>query len=293
MRLTGKTAAIVAPAGIPDMNNIARSIELLESWGLKVVMGKHVADPFRYMAARNEERAADLCWALSDPSIDIVWAARGGYGSVHCLASLPFSVPCAKTVIGFSDVTSLFCALQSVPNVRLIHGPSLNGLAVKVDDATRASILHLLSGDPPHPIALRRLHGSAGPVEGRMGGGNITVLASIAGTRWQARWNDAIVLLEDVTELAYRIDRSITQLKESRSLDGARAFVLGDFIRCDLPADADFTLEEMLVDLLRPFDVPIFAGYPVGHGATNLSWEYGARVAIGSDDVIRQTSGES
>ncbi|MBV8628732.1 MAG: LD-carboxypeptidase, partial [Paraburkholderia sp.] len=134
MRLNGKTAAIVAPAGIPDMNNIARSVELLESWGLKVVMGKHVAAPFRYMAARNDERAADLCWALTDPSIDIVWAARGGYGSVHCLASLPLSVPCAKTVIGFSDLTAVFCALQSVPNVRLIHGPSLNGLAVKVDD---------------------------------------------------------------------------------------------------------------------------------------------------------------
>lgn len=283
MHLNGKTVAIVAPAGIPDMNNIARSVELLESWGLKVVMGQHVADRFRYLAARHEDRSADLGWALGDPSIDIVWIARAGYGCVHCLAALPASVPCAKTVIGFSDVTALFCALQSMPNVRLIHGPTLNSLAVKVDDATRASVLQTLLGKRPEPLTLRRLHGSAEPVEGRMGGGNLTVLASLAGTRWQSRWNDGIVLLEDVTELAYRIDRSVTQLKESGSFDGVRAFVLGEFIRCDLPAGADFTLETLLVDLLSPFGVPILAGYPAGHGARNLSWEYGARVSIESD----------
>jgi muramoyltetrapeptide carboxypeptidase len=287
MRLQGKRVAVVAPAGIPDMNNIERSVELLESWGLTVIRGEHLADRFRYLAGTNEHRAADLHWALSDPSIDIVWIARGGYGCVHCLPSLPDNVPCHKTVIGFSDATAVFCALRSMPNVRLIHGPSLNSLAAKVDDHTRQSVLAMLQGIDAEPVALRRLHGSGEPVEGVLGGGNVTVLASLAGTRWQARWDGAIVLLEDVTELAYRIDRSVTLLKESGTFDGARAFVLGDFIRCPVPAGADFTVEDVLVDLLRPFGVPILAGFPIGHGARNVPWEYGARASIQADTLSR------
>ncbi len=290
MRLKGKTVAVVAPAGIPDMNNIERSIELLQSWGLKVIMGEHVADRFRYLAGTHENRSADLHWALSDPSIDIVWIARGGYGCVHCLPSLPRSVPCPKTVIGFSDATALFSGLKPVSNIRLIHGPTLNSLVAKVDDHTRESVLGMLLENDAEPVALRRLYGSDEPVEGNLGGGNLTVLASLAGTRWQTRWDSGIVLLEDVTELAYRIDRSLTLLKHAGSFDGARAFVLGEFIRCPLPVDADFTLEEMLVDLLRPFGVPILAGYPIGHGAKNLSWEYGAHASIMSDTLVQQTS---
>lgn len=287
MRLQGKTVAVVAPAGIPDMDNIERSIALLQSWGLTVLRGEHLADRFRYLAGTDEDRSADLNWALSDPSVDIVWIARGGYGCVRCLPTLPARVPCHKTVIGFSDATALFCALKTMPNVRLIHGPTMNSLVAKVDDHTRQSVLAMLLGADAKPVALRRLHGSDEPVEGALGGGNVTVLASLAGTRWHARWDGAIVLLEDVTELAYRIDRSVTLLKESGAFDGARAFVLGDFIRCGVPPGADFTVEDVLVDLLRPFGVPILAGFPIGHGARNVSWEYGARASIEADTLRR------
>jgi muramoyltetrapeptide carboxypeptidase len=286
MRLKGKTAAVIAPAGIPDMANIARGVALLESWGLRVLMGEHVADRFRYFAGTLEHRSADLSWALSDPSIDIVWIARGGYGCAQALASVPAGVPCHKTIVGFSDATALFSMLKPMPNVRLIHGPTLNSLAAKVNDQSRDSVLAALLDSTPAPIALRRLYGADAPVEGILDGGNITVLASLAGTNWQARFDGAIVLLEDVTEPAYRIDRSITQLKASGSFDGARAFVFGEFIRCALPVGADFTLHDMLVDLLRSFNVPILTGLPIGHGVTNVAWTYGSRASIRADALL-------
>lgn len=287
MRLEGKTVAVVAPAGIPDREHVARSIALLESWGLRVQVGAHVHDCFRYHAGSHADRAADLQWALNDPSIDIVWVARGGYGSVYGLPSVPHTVPCAKTVVGFSDAMALFGALHSVPNVRIIHGPTLNGLATKLDDASRESIIAELREERAAPVPLQRLHGTHAGVEGRLTGGNITVLASLAGTRWQAQCDGAIVLLEDVTELAYRIDRSIMQLREAGVFDGARAFVLGDFIRCPLPDNAEFTLHEMLVDVLQPYGVPIYAGFPFGHGTRNHAWTYGTQAAIRDDQLTR------
>ncbi|BCG00801.1 LD-carboxypeptidase [Paraburkholderia sp. PGU19] len=288
MKLEGKTVAVVAPAGVPDMQHVEQSIALLESWGLRVQVGAHVRDRYRYHAGKHEDRAADLHRALTDPSVDIVWVARGGYGSIYTLHALPDAVPCAKTLVGFSDATALFGALHGTPNVRVIHGPTLNGLATKLDDASRASMLAELHEERAAPVPLQLLYGSdARRVEGHLAGGNITVLASLAGTQWQARCDGAIVLLEDVTELAYRIDRSVMQLREAGVFDGARAFVLGDFIRCPLPENADFTLHDMMVDLLKPYGVPIYAGFPIGHGSRNHAWTYGAPAALEGDQLVR------
>ncbi|MDQ7976242.1 LD-carboxypeptidase [Paraburkholderia sp. SARCC-3016] len=293
MHLKGRTVGVIAPAGVPDMNNVARGIALLESWGLEVRVGTHVTKRFRTFAGTHEERRADLAWALTDPSIDIVWVARGGYGCVHCLPAIPPALPREKTVIGFSDATSLFCAMSGMPNARLIHGPSLGSLASHVDDASRQSVLTALTNDiagGAPAISLTHLHGPHTPVRGHLHGGNITTLASVAGTRWQADCHDAIVLLEDITELAYRLDRSITLLKESGTFDGARAFVFGEFVRCPLPEGADYTLHDIFVDLLAPYGVPIFAGMPIGHAAQNVAWTYGAPARIVEDQLLLDAS---
>ncbi|HVE06460.1 MAG TPA: LD-carboxypeptidase [Paraburkholderia sp.] len=286
MQLQEQTVGVIAPAGIPDMQRVAQGIDLLESWGATVRVGAHVRDTFRYLAGTHDARRADLLWALNDPSIDIVWVARGGYGCVHCLPALPDALPRAKTIVGFSDATSLFCGLERFANARRIHGPSLGSLAAHVDEASRQRVLSELSGAPLAPLALQRLAGSDAPVSGRLHGGNLTTLASVAGTRWQPDCRGAIVLLEDITELAYRLDRSLTLLIESGTFTGARAFVLGEFVRCPLPPNADFTLQQMLVDLLQPLGVPVFAGLPIGHGEQNYAWTYGAAARIENDQLL-------
>ncbi|WP_118182846.1 S66 peptidase family protein [Paraburkholderia phosphatilytica] len=286
MTLQGKTVAVVAPAGIPNMDNIAQAVALLESWGLRVTLGAHVAERFRHLAGPLEHRAGDLAAALADPAVDIVWIARAGYGCAHVLPSLPDAIPPGKTVIGFSDVTALFCALRHVPGIRLIHGPTLNSLAAQVDDLSRQSVHDALTGAARAPIALDLLHGPADAVEGPIAGGNITVLASMGGSRWQPQFRDAIVVLEDVTELAYRLDRSIMTLRHASMLDGARAIVLGEFVRCPVPPGADYTLNDVLLDVLGPLGLPVYGGLPVGHGDRNLSWVYGQHAAI-RDGALR------
>ncbi|WP_027805121.1 LD-carboxypeptidase [Paraburkholderia caledonica] len=287
MTVEGKRVAVVAPAGVPDMNNLAQAICLLESWGLSVSVGAHVADRFRYLAGSHQHRISDLLAALMDPAVDIIWIARAGYGCAHVLSSLPATVPCEKTVIGFSDATALFYALRQIPGISVIHGPTLNGLATKVDEMSRRNVLDTLTGVTPAPLPLERLRGPADSISGPLVGGNLTVLASTAGSRWQPDFRDSIVVLEDVTELAYRIDRSAMTLRHAGILDGARAIVLGEFVRCPLPAGADYSLADVLLDVLAPLGVPIYGGFPVGHGERNLSWVVGRPVEIREGMLLR------
>ncbi|MBR8234919.1 LD-carboxypeptidase [Burkholderia sp. AU42008] len=275
-----KTVRVVAPAGVPDPQGIERGIALVESWGFKVTTSTHLGSRYRYFAGTAEERADDLRCALMDPSVDIVWLARGGFGCAHLLEHLPDEIATPKTIVGFSDATSLFCALADRPGVRLLHGPTFHSLASKVDDATRADMRAVLTGGKRAPLSLRHLSGAPGAVRGRLCGGNVTVLASVAGTRWPLRSRDAIVLLEDVTEFGYRLDRSLTQLRLSGAFDGARALMLGQFTRCPVPDGADFTLEQMLVDVLGGLGLPIYSGLPIGHEHRNITWQYGQQAAI-------------
>jgi muramoyltetrapeptide carboxypeptidase len=274
------TIAVIAPAGVPDMEQVRKAIDLLRDWGYQVREGKHLHERFRYNAGTAEQRTEDLLWALSDPQIDAVWLARGGYGCIHCLAGLPDTLPKERIVIGFSDATSLFGALYRKGHFNLIHGPIAESLATKNDDLSRQSLRALLTGAERVPLHGKHAWGPTHAIHAPVIGGNLNVFASIAGTKWAVRGKGAIVVLEDVTEFAYRIDRTVCQLLASGFFDGAKAVALGEFLRCPVPAGCDFTIEELLTDLLKPLGIPIITGVGVGHGERNLSWVIGERATL-------------
>ncbi len=268
--------AVIAPAGAVDQADAEQGIALLERWGYRAVRGEHLYRRHRYNAGSLAERSADLNWALSAPDIDAVWLARGGYGCVHCLPALPATLPRERPLIGLSDATSLLSALHRRGHIQLLHGPMVQGLVALVDDESRDAVQRLITTSVATPLAVEHLCGPAGPVSGPLLGGNLTVLASIAGTPWSLRAEGAIVLLEDVGEVAFRLDRSLTQLIASGALAGVRAIVLGEFVRCPVPEHGGFTVEEVLRDLLLPLGLPVFHHAPFGHGSRNIAWRYGS-----------------
>lgn len=282
---------VVAPAAVPEMAAVERGMALLREWGYEVREARHLRARYRYTAGTAAQRSADLIAALSEPGIDCVWLARGGYGCAHCLPLLPDALPRERMVVGFSDATALFCALYARGHTRLVHGPMVECLGGAADAATMHSLQALLAtpagSAPParHRLAGRQVAGLAGSVRAPLIGGNLAVLASMAGTPWALRGAGAIVLLEEITEQAYRMDRMIVQLLASGFFDGVRAILLGDFVRCSVPADSQFTIAEMLVDLLAPLGVPIVEGVEVGHGARNLSWIVGATATLQDGSV--------
>jgi muramoyltetrapeptide carboxypeptidase len=272
--------AVIAPAGAPDTAGLDAGIALLRQWGFCVIEGNHLKERHRYNAGTIAARSADLRWALTDTSVDGVWLARGGYGCVQCLPHLPNHLPNTRVVIGSSDATALLVALSANGHTQLIHGPMVDALVARVDDESRAWIRNLLTGSRSPSIAVNHLCGPTASISGPLVGGNLTILASLAGTEFAMKSKHSITVLEDVGEALYRLDRSVMQLRLSGALHDARAIVLGQFIRCPPPKDATYTIVEVLLDLFEPLAIPVFTTAEIGHGERNLAWRYGAAVAI-------------
>ncbi len=282
-RLTeGARIAIVAPSGIFDPDRLAASCDLVTSWGFTPVEAPNLRARHRYTAGTAAERAADLRWALTAPDVDAVWFARGGYGTIHLLPLLPWNAIAPRPVIGFSDATALFCAMADRGLGHAVHGPVLHSLADHASARSQEHLRRLLTGErqtDEHP-PLTHLAGPAAPIHGPLAGGNLCVLASLVGTPWLQNMRGCVLLLEDLHESPYKLDRLITQLRVSGALDGLTGVVLGEFLRCDPPPGADWTLRELLSDLLSPLGVPVYADAPIGHGATNHAIVLGAPASV-------------
>ena len=276
MLSVGSRVAVVAPSGIFKPEKLKAGLDLIAGWGLEVVLGKNINAKHRYTAGTVEHRVSDLAWALTDESIDAVWFARGGYGTAQLLSALPWADCDGRPVIGFSDATALLVAMERLGIRGGIHGPVLHSLAGHTSPDSVAALKKMLMEGGGYWLKGRHLCGPHRAVQGRLVGGNLCVLASLAGTPWALRSNGAIVVLEDIGEPAYKLDRMISQLRVSGAFDGAAGIALGEFTSCQLPEGADWTLEELMGDLLAPLGLPVICGLPVGHGSRNRPWQVGA-----------------
>ena len=212
-------------------------------------------------------RISDLRRAFSG-AYDAVWMARGGFGLGRLLRDLSWDELEAVPFFGFSDGTALLDPLAARGRPA-VHAPVLTSLVDLVDDASRDHLRDLLAGVPLAPLSGRHVTGPSGRVEAPLRGGNLCVLASLCGTPWQLDARDALVLLEEVGEGPYRVDRMLRQLVDSGALDGAAGILLGEFLGADPPPGAGWSVLDVIVDELGGRGIPIVAGLPVGHGARN------------------------
>ncbi|WP_188193925.1 S66 peptidase family protein [Nonomuraea sp. SYSU D8015] len=267
----GDTVAIVAPSGPPDAVQLRRGVERLEGLGFKVVTGAHTLDRQKldYLAGDDAARAADVQAAWCDPAVSAVFCCRGGYGAGRLLGLLDWDALRAagpKVLLGSSDITALHNAFAIELGVPTLHGPmpacDLLGGERGPEPRSWASLQAALSGAPQQVRGDRVL--AAGRAEGELYGGNLSLLASMCGTRWQPSFAGRIALLEDIGEEPYRIDRMLTQLLQAGAFDGVRGIALGSWVDCGDPYP-------VLRDRLEPLGVPILAGLPVGHGSPQMS----------------------
>lgn len=275
----GARVAVVAPGGAVDPDRLAPGLALLREWGLEPLPGPNLHARHRWLAGSRAQRAADLLWALSAPGVDAVWFARGGSGTADLLTQLPWeALPAERPVIGFSDATALLVALAARGR-GAVHGPVVSTLASS-DPATRQALRELLLAGRPPPLPGRHLCGPRTPVEGPLVGGNLTVLASLCGTPSRLEAADAVLLLEDVDEAPYRVERSLGQLLAAEALRGVVGVAIGELTRCGEDPDL---LAAMLTERLEPLGVPVLIDLPVGHGERNLPFLHGARVRLAFD----------
>ncbi|MFD1542963.1 S66 peptidase family protein [Nonomuraea guangzhouensis] len=279
----GDTVAVVSPSGPPNAILLRRGVERLEGLGLKVVVGEHVLgrQELPYLAGADAARAADLQAAWCDPAVSTVFCARGGYGAARLLGLLDWAAMRAagpKTLIGSSDITALHHAFAVELGVPTLHGP-MPACDVIADEKRPEPRTweHLRAAlDRQAPPVIGDLVLSPGRAEGVLTGGNLSLLASMCGTRYHPSFAGKIVLLEDIGEEPYRIDRMLTQLLQAGAFNGVRGIALGSWVGCEDPYP-------VLKDRLLPLGVPILAGLPVGHGTPQMSVWLGALGAIDTE----------
>lgn len=283
----GSRIAVVAPGSAVVADTFDPGLAWLESCGWVPVPARHVRSRHRSLAGRAEERAADLNWALTAPDLDAVWFARGGYGTAQLMSSIDWSRVGRRPVIGFSDASVLLWGLAR-RGVESIHGPvlsTLGGGATCADEESRAVLQGLLLSGQDSLLAGEHFAGPRQAVEGRLIGGNLTVLASLAGTPEALRGAGSIVVLEDVTEAPYRIERSLCQMIDSGVFDGAVGVGLGEFIDCEAPAGAEYGVFDVLREHLARLGVPVVHQLPIGHGVRNHAFRYGAHAVLSTQGL--------
>jgi muramoyltetrapeptide carboxypeptidase len=266
----GARFAVVSPASPFDVSEFDAGIAELRTLGFDPVWDDRVFARRGFVSGDAALRAELFDEAWQRPDVDALIGVRGGYGSVQMLPHLdPARLterPCA--FIGYSDLTSLLTFLVCQCGIVAFHGPSVAGRLGRGSQAyDRESFLSVLMNTAPlgelAPEGLEALR--SGEASGRLLGGTLTQLAAAAGTPYAlAPWDDTILLLEDVGERPYRLDRMLTQLRLSGALHHVRGIVLGTFPRCDEPGGVP-SAQGTFADALTDFRGPIAFGFPTGH----------------------------
>ncbi len=275
----GDRIAIIAPATPFDLDIFAAGVRWLEDQGFTVDVHEDVYLRTRYTSGSARQRAELINRTIADPDVKALIAARGGYGSVHLLPYLDVGPlrEHPKRVVGCSDITTLLEYIRRETGLVTYHGPMVAGaFGVDTDPETAGDFLDTIAGEPSpfKDVELEVI--SPGRAEGRLVGGCLSLLAASMGTPYEFKADDAILFLEDIKEHPYRIDRMVNQLLLGRKLDRVRGIVFGTMTGCEAPRGADYRLQDVLGDLLRPLGIPIYFGFPSGHSRPNLTLPLGA-----------------
>lgn len=251
-----------------------------------------------YLAGHDTLRARALINALEDRTVRAIFCARGGYGSTRLLEFagerlLRALTENPKVIVGFSDITALH-ALTTRAEIPSLHGPMVVSAGRSVTADHRATIETLLGKTPApwhglSPWAWPARTEINQRVTGRLLGGNLTVLASLVGTPWFPDLDGAILMLEDVGEKPYRVDRTLTTLRLSGALSHLGAVVLGSFSQCEPNTDG-VTVEDVLRERLCDLGVPVVAGAPFGHAERHAPWVQRSFATLTQESLVFHSS---
>ena len=284
----GDTVAVVHAAGRAEPDAIAAGVALLEARGLVV---RH--DPARgpqtgYLADRDDVRCAQLVAAIEDPDVKAIVCARGGYGAMRLLPLLPPDLLARhpKWLVGYSDITALH-AWAARQGVASLHGPMIASLPKHVDDGSIDRLVAALAGAPEPLAGCAYATGSDAKITGPLIGGNLSLIAALLGTKHAADVDGAILVLEEVGEPLYRLDRMLTSLALAGVPKRIAGLVVGQFTGCGGLSEDEAT--RFVATQVADWGVPTLCGVPTGHGAPNAVWVHGAVATLDLDGCTLTT----
>ena len=291
----GDAVAIIAPASAPpDPASLDRAVTAVTELGFVPRLGANARSRHGFLAGDDSARLADLMNAFSDPEVKAIICHRGGYGTARLLAQLDYGLirRNPKVFVGYSDITTLHCALLRRAGLVSFHGPMLNSeLAAGARVFTVESLLRTVMEPMPAGSLLKGHEGAApvvlrgGVARGALIGGNLSVLNTVLGTPYQPEFKDRILFLEDVGERPYRIDRMLTHLLSAGVLQQVAGIAIGVNKDCKDPKAAEGgeyrqSLDDVFRERLLPLEVPVVVGLPFGHVPINATIPLGVTATL-------------
>lgn len=297
----GDTIGFVAPAGPAKWEPIRKYAEVLRRAGYKVRVPEDVADrELGYLAGTDDQRAAELNAMIRDPDVRAIFPVRGGYGLTRILDRIDYAALRAdpKIITGYSDMTALHLAIATKTRVVTFHSPMPMSNLWKGDEAEhafatrwfrRAVFADQYEGDEPGytlemPEDCRPVCVVGGKAQGRLLGGNLTLLCSTLGTPYAIEPEGAILLIEDVDEAPYRVDRALSQLRLAGVLDAIVGAVIGSFT--EKVGDDTAEYDRIVREYFGSLEVPVVMHYPVGHTRLNATLPHGGFVELDGDAAV-------
>lgn len=276
---------LIAPAGqLPDAGRFETGVRILAEMGFEPKYPRSMWPGYGYLADSDPNRLQEFHKSLADQGVNGLMAARGGYGCLRLAPDLDLQLirQQRKILVGFSDISLLLNQVVHQAGVICLHGPVTSSLC----DCTQTALerlYHCMTGNWGKGIHARNLEiiRGEGETEGTLIGGNLSTLMTTLATPFDFSWDDRIVLLEDISEPLYRVDRMLTQLSLAGKFAKVRGVILGDF---NFGSSLDF-VEKMrsleyvwnrVLELTHASQATIWANFPSGHCPDNLTLPLGA-----------------
>ncbi len=286
----GDVIGIVSPASSPDdFSRIEKGVAYLEGLGYRVKLGRYIYKRLGYLSASDDERAKDLNEMFADPQVRAIICVRGGYGTPRILDKIDYGVikRNPKIFVGYSDITALQLAIFKKVGLITFSGPMLAVDIYSNFDAYSEEFFWMILTSKSREIEVKNPDGAEisvlkqGKAMGTLLGGNLSLLASTVGTKFQPNFNDSILVIEDIGEEPYRIDRYLAQLKNAGILNKINGCILGQFTDC-VPKEPEksLTLEQIFQDYFGNLKVPVISNLSYGHIPRKITLPIGAKIKI-------------
>lgn len=287
----GDVIGIISPASSPDdLTKINRGIEYLEKLGFRVEVGKHVGMQEGYLAGNDQQRLTDIHSMFNNKQIKAIFSIRGGYGSGRLLDKIDYKVirNNPKIFVGYSDICALQMAFYTKCGLITFGGPMVAvDFHDEVSSFTEEVFWRTITSDKkigrlsnPCNEKFYVLH--KGRATGRIIGGNLSVLTSLIGTEYLPKIKDSILLLEDINEAPYRVDRMFNQLRLGKIFKQIIGVILGHFVNCveSDPEKKSFSLNEVIIEYFENLKLPVIYNVKHGHIKENLTIPFGIKCTL-------------
>lgn len=289
---SGDAIGLITPGSPVHPEKIEQSVITCQRLGLRPVLGKYVQEENGYLAGTDQQRLEDLHTMFTDPEINGIWCIRGGYGCTRLLPHIDFDLirQHPKVFAGYSDITALHLAIGSHSQLVTFHAPVASS---NPTDYTIEMFKNTVMKAEPDSLSIwstteahdKMLVFREGIAQGSITGGNLSLLAALAGTPWSPNYSGKIVCIEDIGEKPYRIDRMLVQLFQATDLAKAAGVILGQFKDCEAkPGEKSLTLEQTLRNQFAEFAGPVIYGFSFGHIDDQCTLPFGINARFETTD---------